>query len=66
MKTVLKTAEHHVIHLKEFDKKENTNALDFGVETISKLHNLAFMIVSEKIVFTVRDALLPHRALIAE
>lgn len=62
----LKTAEHHVIHLKEFDVKEKTNALDFGVETINPLHSIAYMIVSESIVFTVRDALLPHRAEIAE
>ncbi len=62
----LKTAEHHVIHLKEFDIKENTNALGFGVETINPLHSIAFMIVKESIVFTVRDALLPHRAEIAE
>ena len=62
----LKTAEHHVIHLKEFDQKEKTNSLNFGVETINPLHSIAFMVVSENIVFSVRDALLPHRAEIAE
>lgn len=58
----LKTAEHHITHLKEFDIKENINAIGFGVETITTLHSIAFMIVKESIVFTVRDALLPHRA----
>ncbi len=57
-----KTAEHHVIHLKEFDVKENTNASNFGVEEINTLHHIAFMTVKEDIVFTVRDTLLPHRA----
>lgn len=57
-----KTAEHHVIHLKEFDNKEDTNATDFGVAEINPLHHIAFMTVKEEIVFTVRDALLPHRA----
>lgn len=61
-----KTAEHHVIHLKEFDKKENIKAISFGVESITPLHSLAFMTVEEGIVFTVRDALLPHRAEIDE
>lgn len=61
-----KTAEHHVAHLKEFDEKEQLNSLDFGFENISPLHSIAYMIVKEDVVFTVRDALLPHRALIAE
>ncbi len=56
------TAKHHVIHLKEFDARENTNATDFGVEEINSLHHIAFMTIKEAIVFTVRDALLPHRA----
>ena len=61
-----KTAEHHVIHLKEFDTKENLNSIDFGIETINELHSIAFMTVNESIVFKVRDALLPHRAEIVE
>ena len=60
------TAQHHIIHLKEFDKREKTNAFDFGVTKINPLHSIAYMTVSENIVFTVRDALLPHRAEIAE
>ena len=57
-----KTAEHHVIHLKEFDTRENTNASDFGIEKVNDLHFIAFMTVKEAIVFDVRDALMPHRA----
>ena len=61
-----KTAEHHVIHLKEFDEKEKLNSLNFGVEKINPLHSIAFMVVKESIVFTVRDAVKPHRAEIFE
>lgn len=57
-----KIAEHHVIHLKEFNAKENINASSFGVEQLNPLHHIAFMVVKESIVFTVRDALVPHRA----
>ena len=57
-----KTAEHHVIHLRQFDARENTNALDFGIEEINENHFTAFMTVKEEIVFTVRDALIPKRA----
>lgn len=61
-----KTAEHHLIHLKEFDKRENTQAISFGLQEVNPLHTYAFMTVNESIVFTVRDALLPHRAEIDE
>lgn len=57
-----KTAEHHNIHLKQFDEKEKLKSLDFGVETLNELHSIAFMTVIEANVFKVRDALLPHRA----
>lgn len=57
-----KTAEHHLIHLKEFNTREKINALEFGLGKINSLHSFAFMVVNESIVFKVRDALLPHRA----
>lgn len=57
-----KTAEHHVIHLKEFDVREKIAAVGFGVEKVNELHFVAFMTVKEAVVFNVRDALLPHRA----
>ena len=61
-----KTAEHHVIHLKEFDKKEGVKSYNFGVENLNPLHSIAFMTIDESIVFKVRDALMPHRAVIEE
>ncbi|MGB0887609.1 MAG: hypothetical protein ACPGSL_05775 [Vicingaceae bacterium] len=57
-----KTAEHHIIHLKEFSIKEKLLLSDVGVEKISEFHFVAFLNVKESEVFTVRDALIPHRA----
>lgn len=60
-----KTAEHHTIHLKEFSIKEKLILSDVGVEKISEYHFIAFLNVMESEVYTVRDALIPHRAEIA-
>ena len=59
------TAEHHIIHLKEFSLKENLILSEVGVEQINSLHFIVFLNVMESEVFTVRDALIPHRAEIA-
>ena len=59
------TAEHHIIHLKEFSIKEKLILSEVGVEKINDLHFIAFLNVMEKEVFTVRDALIPHRAEVA-
>lgn len=56
-----KTAEHHEIHLKEFIQKENLENKITGVEMVSDLYSLAFLVVNEKEMIEVRDRLLPHR-----
>jgi hypothetical protein len=56
-----KTAEHHLIHLKEYI---DINALDIsitGVETLSDMHSLAYLVVDESDMKPLRDALKPHR-----
>jgi len=56
-----KTAEHHLIHLKEYI---NINQLDItitGVETISDMHSLAYLVVNEAEMKPIRDQLKPHR-----
>ncbi len=60
------TAEHHIIHLEEFIQKENLRLNEVGIENISSMHCIAFMHVPESDVFSVRDALIPHRAEIVE
>lgn len=56
-----KTAEHHEIHLKDFIKIEKTQLNITGVENLSDMHSLAFMIVSKDEMKPIRDALKPHR-----
>ena len=56
------TAEHHKIHLKEFVVKEKLALNEVGIENVTKIHSIAFMNVIESDVFSVRDALIPHRA----
>jgi hypothetical protein len=56
-----KTAEHHEIHLKDFIKIEKTQLNITGVENLSDMHSLAFMIVPKDEMKPIRDALKPHR-----
>ncbi|MBM1106494.1 hypothetical protein JQC67_10120 [Aurantibacter crassamenti] len=56
-----KTAEHHEIHLKDYVALEKTNLNITGYQQLTEMHSIAFMVVSENEMITVRDALKPHR-----
>lgn len=56
-----KTAEHHEIHLKEFIQKEKLENNITGVMKIEDLYSLAYLVVNESEMISVRDALKPHR-----
>ena len=56
-----KIAEHHEVHLKEDIAIENIPLNITGYEIINELHAIAFMVVTEENMITVRDALKPHR-----
>lgn len=56
-----KTAEHHLIHLKEFIEIKNLDISITGTETISDMHSLAYLVVDESEMKPIRDALKPHR-----
>ncbi|SFD21946.1 hypothetical protein [Algibacter pectinivorans] len=56
-----KIAEHHEIHLKEYIQLENLNIPLTGVEALSELHSIAFLVVNEDQMKPIRDALKPHR-----
>jgi hypothetical protein len=43
----LKTAEHHLIHLKEYFVKEKVEVIEFGTEEQTKFTAIAFMIVAK-------------------
>lgn len=55
-------AEHHAVHLREFSEKEKLAYFTAGVDRISPMHSLAYIVVGEELMITFRDALIPHRA----
>nr|WP_315152730.1 hypothetical protein [uncultured Flavobacterium sp.] len=61
-----KTAEHHEIHLKEYIRIEKLPLEITGFQTYGEMHAIAFMVVEEKDMITVRDALKPHRGEVYE
>lgn len=56
-----KIAEHHAKHLTEFIQKEKLEKVTSGAEVINDTFAIAFLIVEEKDMITMRDALRPHR-----
>lgn len=56
-----KIAEHHEIHLKDYIKRERIVNVETGIETISEMYSIAFMIVNESDVNNLRQSLKPHR-----
>ncbi len=56
-----KTAEHHEIHLKEFISAEKLDLNITGYTVITDMHSIAYLVVNEKEMIAVRDALKPHR-----
>lgn len=56
-----KTAEHHEIHLKEYIEIEKLPIKTTGFEIINEMHSIAWMVVNDNYMTTVRDALKPHR-----
>jgi hypothetical protein len=56
-----KTAEHHVIHLKEFISAEKLQLNITDILHVNDMYSLAFLVVEETEMLKVRDALKPHR-----
>jgi hypothetical protein len=57
----LKTAEHHVVHLKEYVLNNKLDISIIGLETINEMHSFAYLVVNESEMKPLRDALKPHR-----
>lgn len=57
----LRTAEHHEIHLKDYISIEKLNINITGIEQLTDMHSIAFMVVDEADMKPIRDALKPHR-----
>jgi hypothetical protein len=56
-----KTAEHHEIHLKEFIAIEKLPLNITGFEIQNEMYAIAYMVVTDDYMISVRDALKPHR-----
>lgn len=56
-----KTAEHHVVHLKEYIAIEKLPLNITGFEAVTDMHSIAWMVVTDDFMIAVRDALKPHR-----
>ncbi|MDJ0644684.1 MAG: hypothetical protein QNJ57_01750 [Flavobacteriaceae bacterium] len=61
-----KTAEHHVVHLKDYADVQKITSYKIATQTFSDFHTTAFMIINEKDMIAVRDALRPHRGEVAK
>lgn len=61
-----KTAEHHEIHLKEYIAAEKLSPNITGFEILGEMHAIAFMVVTDATMISVRDALKPHRGEVFE
>ncbi len=56
-----KTAEHHEIHLKEYLQIEDLDVTITGCKHVNDMYSIAFLVVTEDQMISVRDALRPHR-----
>lgn len=56
-----KTAEHHEIHLREYVATEKLLNNITGFEIFGEMYAIAYLIVAENEMISVRDALKPHR-----
>ena len=56
-----KTAEHHLVHLKEYIQRNNLNIPVCGTEQVSEMHNLTYIVCNKKDMPPLRDSLKPHR-----
>jgi len=62
----LKTAEHHLIHLKQYSKSEKVDVIEFGTEEQTEFIAIAFMIVAKNLVNDLRQSLKPHKGFLVE
>ncbi|WP_396177284.1 hypothetical protein [Flavobacterium sp.] len=56
-----KTAEHHLVHLKEYIATEKLPIDITGFEIINEMYAIAFMVVTDEHLILIRDTLKPHR-----
>ena len=60
------TAEHHMVHLRDFAEREKLPFHGVAAEPVSELYCKASITVDEQDMITYRDALRPHRGEVAK
>jgi len=61
-----KTAEHHEKHLKEYIELEQLDCHLTGFEIVNEMHAIAYIVVEETDMISIRDSLKPHRGVVYE
>ncbi|MCS4239583.1 hypothetical protein [Myroides odoratus] len=56
-----KIADHHVIHLREFVAMEKLPLTLIDKQVLSDVHSIAYLVVNDEQMRTLRDVLKPHR-----
>lgn len=59
--TAQKTAEHHLIHLKEYIAIEKLDISITETEDLNEVHSIAYLVIDEDKMKPIRDALRPNR-----
>ena len=62
----LKTAEHHLIHLKEYCQREKVKVLEYGTERENDFSACSFMIVYKELAAKLRVSLKPHQGFLVD
>ena len=57
----LPTAAHHEKHLQDYITIEKISLNITGHQQLTDMHSIAYMVVEEKNMITIRDILRPHR-----
>lgn len=55
------TAKHHAVHLREYTEKQQLESFGVGTEKLADFSFIAYLIVAEDYMLTVRDTLRPKR-----
>lgn len=55
------TAEHHVVHLKEFAVAEGLQHTICDIEKVSEMNCIAYLVVEKEHMTRLREQLKPHR-----
>ena len=58
----IQTATHYTKHLIEFFEEKKLTLIDYGVETISEFHHLAYAVVNKHDIENIKHSLKPQRA----